>query len=65
VHVGYPLLREGGRRLALEGEVYVDATDVFDGETESPYFDNCHFRERGNELLAARIARVFLESAPR
>jgi hypothetical protein len=65
VHVGYPLLREAGRRLAAEGSVFVDATDVFDGETESPYFDRCHFRERGNQLLAERIAREFLRTAPR
>jgi hypothetical protein len=65
VHVGYPLLREAGRRLAAEGTVFVDATDVFDGEAESPYFDQCHFRERGNDLLAERIAREFLRTAPR
>ena len=56
VRVGYPLMRAGGEVLASEGIAFYDATQVFADVRESLYYDNCHFGNRGNELLADAIA---------
>jgi hypothetical protein len=64
VQRGYPLLREAGARLAAGGEHFFDATRVFADVTATIYFDNCHFRERGNQMLAEAIAPAFLAALP-
>ena len=62
VRATYPGLREAARRLAERGVPLLDATGVFLGYDEDIYIDICHFRERGNELLADAIADAFLRS---
>lgn len=64
VRQGYPLLRRAGRELAQEGEVFFDATGVFDGVEETLYVDNCHVNRMGNEILARAVAEAFLEALP-
>lgn len=60
VHVGYPLLREAGARLKAGGEEFLDATRIFADVKDKIYFDNCHFGEAGNRLLAEFIAPELL-----
>jgi len=55
VKAGYPLLREAGARLAAEGVEAVDLSRAFAGVHETVYYDECHFGELGNGILAARI----------
>ena len=61
---GYPLLREASARLVESGTVFVDASDVFQGVTDTLYFDSCHFDKAGNDHLAERIAKEFLAQLP-
>jgi hypothetical protein len=65
VHAIYPRLREAGKQLAASGVPFLDASGTFQGHTEDIYVDVCHFRERGNELLAEAIARALIEHAQR
>ncbi len=60
VHLGYPMLRAFGERLKQQGVEFVDASQIFAGETGDIYFDCCHFGERGNKLLAQKIATELL-----
>jgi hypothetical protein len=57
---GYPRLRTAGAALRREGLAFEDASDVFQGITDTLYYDAIHFDEDGNALLAERIARAFL-----
>ncbi len=65
---GYPELREQGRRLRDEGENFLDLTEIFAGVSETIYVDDCcHMNERGNSILAERLAEEItaaLEHAP-
>ena len=56
---GYPLLREGGRKLAQDGIAFVDASRVFEHVEEDLYFDACHYVARGNEILSGTVAQAF------
>lgn len=58
----YPRLRESGERLAARGFPFLDASRVFRDHPEDVYVDVCHFREHGNEILAAAVAEAFLHS---
>lgn len=59
---GYPRLRELGAQLRAEGVAFHDLTRVFADVEETLYVDNCcHFAERGNALLARRIAALIAE----
>ncbi len=59
--LGYPFLVAGGRQLAAAGVRFHDLSMVFAGVEEDLYVDPCcHFNERGNEIMAAEIARVIL-----
>jgi len=60
VRAVYPRLREAGQDLVARGVPFLDATGVFRGHDEDIYVDFCHFRERGNDLLADEIAAAFL-----
>jgi hypothetical protein len=60
----YPLLREAGPTLAERGVPYLDATRVFQDHPEDVYYDVCHFRELGNELLATPVAEAVLRALP-
>lgn len=64
VRDGYPLLRERGERLSAEGERFVDASRLFAEHEETLYYDACHFRAPGTDLLAAAAARALLEALP-
>ena len=64
VKLGYPLLRASGSRLRAGGERFLDATQLFHDVREKLYFDDCHFNERGNVILAEFIASRFFEEAP-
>ncbi len=60
VTLGYPLLREAGQRLSAAGVHFVDLTGVFRGLEGDVYYDSCHFGERGNQIVADRLARAIL-----
>jgi hypothetical protein len=61
---GYPLLRQAGGELAASGVPFVDLTDLFSAVSEPVYADDCcHLDARGNELLAAALARVIAGGA--
>lgn len=62
---GYPLLREAGAKLALEGINFHDDSRVFADHTEEIYIDACHFEGVGSTILAAFVARAMLESWPK
>lgn len=49
---------------AESGTVTCDLTDVFDGETGTIFTDSCHFGDRGNELVACRLAEMICKAAP-
>jgi hypothetical protein len=59
---GYPLLLGDGAAILEQGGVnFFDATRVFDAERAAVYMDDCcHYTRRGNELLAAFVARAIL-----
>lgn len=57
VERGYPLLVEAGASLRSSGVQFDDLSLLFAGRREPLFVDDCcHFNERGNELLAARVA---------
>jgi hypothetical protein len=59
---GYPLLIEGGKRLASEGVAFEDLTMLFEGEAASIYNDGCcHVNERGSRLIAQAMTRFILD----
>lgn len=64
VRAGYPLLRERGKELAQHGVCFLDASQVFAGETEELYFDHCHFNRTGQLLMVKAIADAFLARMP-
>ncbi|MCK6448429.1 MAG: hypothetical protein L6Q99_18725 [Planctomycetes bacterium] len=58
---GYPLLRAGGAELARRGVPFLDASRIFADVEQTLYYDNCHFGDEGNRLLAEAIAKRLLE----
>ena len=64
IESGYPKLRGLGARLAAEGVVFVDASDVFRDVPEPIYRDACHFGEDGYQRLAERVVAGILASLP-
>ncbi|MFN0006553.1 MAG: hypothetical protein ACKVXR_01495 [Planctomycetota bacterium] len=52
----YPRLREAGSKLVERGVAFRDMTRVFQDHPEDVYYDVCHFKEHGNEILAAAVA---------
>ncbi len=61
----YDPMREAGKRLAARGVPFCDATGTFRDHAEDIYVDTCHFKEHGNALLAAVVAKAFLEALPK
>ena len=55
IRTGYPLLREARARLAAAGVEAVDLSQAFAEVGETVYYDECHFGELGNRILAERI----------
>jgi hypothetical protein len=65
VEQGYPVLVREGRRLASQGVAFTDLTMLFADHLERTYKDACcHLNDRGNELLARKIAEV-MRGTPR
>lgn len=60
VERGYPELRRVGRELADRGVPFLDATQVFAESEENLYYDTCHFRDAGYDLLATEIGRALV-----
>lgn len=60
--LGYPKLREAGRRLAQIGVPFLDASQVFRDVRETLYYDHCHFGDDGNRILAERIVPEIVQS---
>ena len=59
IRQGYPLLTEFNRDLQGQGVNYFDLTGIFADHPETLYRDICcHLNVRGNELLAAEMARL-------
>jgi hypothetical protein len=59
--LGYPKLREEGRKLAQEGEAFVDASRVFADVEENVYIDPCHLEPEGNRILERPVEKALLE----
>ena len=60
---GYPLLIAEGERLKRLGVPFLDLTRLFEAETGRIYADHCcHYNQRGNDMLAAEIARFVAAS---
>ncbi|MEX1311763.1 MAG: hypothetical protein AB1Z65_15160, partial [Candidatus Sulfomarinibacteraceae bacterium] len=56
---GYGLLKAEGRHLVEQGVQFFDTSMTFVDYEETLYLDSCcHFNRRGNEILAAEIARI-------
>lgn len=64
VHQGYPRLRELGQELAAEGECCIDAAQLFADVQEMLYYDACHFRAPGTDMLAREAAHALLRALP-
>ena len=59
VEQGYPRLQEAGGALAREGVRFHDLTNIFREVADTLYIDDsCHFNKAGNDLMAARVARI-------
>lgn len=53
---GYSGLRETGRELASEGELYLDATQIYRSSKDMDYGDSCcHMTHEGYRKLAVKI----------
>ena len=60
---GYPLLIAAGERLRRLGVPFRDLTRIFEAERGTIYVDSCcHYNQRGNDMLAAEIARFVAAS---
>lgn len=64
VELGYPLLRERGRRLAERGVPFLDASRTFAGAREELYADAIRLDARGNRRLAELVAEALLARLP-
>ncbi len=58
VKQGYLLLREAGARLAAKGVAAHDLSRAFQGVEQTLYYDECHFNQAGNQLLAERLLEL-------
>jgi hypothetical protein len=56
--LGYPMLREEGRKLAEGGMNFVDASQVFASVEKDLYFDLCHFSAEGNQILEQAVEKA-------
>jgi hypothetical protein len=71
VEIGYPLLIAAGPELNREGVRFVDLTQLFAGDIEPAYVDDCcHLDYRGYAVMARRMAQEIaagdgLERLPR
>ncbi len=58
---GYPLLIEKGKELAEKGVRFHDLSQLF-GKIEEPIFTDacCHFNDKGNAILAEKLADILI-----
>lgn len=60
---GYPQMIDEGLKLRPHGVDFHDLTRLFTDQTETIYSDYfCHYNQTGNDLLAAAVARLLLDS---
>ncbi len=59
---GYPLLREAGAKLREQGVAFHDGSSTFATLEEQVYYDACHFRKPGHDVLADSVARALLDT---
>jgi hypothetical protein len=65
VRAAYPILQASGVELQRHGVRFFDLTGLFEHETETIYVDRCcHVNERGNELMARKVARELASALP-
>jgi hypothetical protein len=64
VHALYPPMRKAGEELRALGVNFLDASMAFADVKAPLYYDACHFKGPGNEIVAARIAEAFLRTLP-
>jgi hypothetical protein len=64
VAIGYPRFRAAAKEFHDLGVDFVDASMLFEHATDEIYYDPCHYGDRGNELLAARVAAELLKRLP-
>ena len=65
VEIGYPKLLAAIPPLRAAGVHVLDATALFDDESQTIYSDNCcHYNQRGNDKLAKAVASAMLGGAP-
>jgi hypothetical protein len=58
----YASMKKAGYELQNEGIPFHDLTDIFAGNNEDLYVDDCcHIGERGNEILAQTLAGIVLK----
>jgi len=62
--LGYPRLRAAGAELRDAGVAFFDGSAVFAELQDPVYYDVCHFRRPGHELLAEAIAGAILSELP-
>ena len=55
---GYELLRAGCASLVARGVATHDLSYAFEGVTETLYYDECHFNQAGNLVLAERVLEL-------
>jgi hypothetical protein len=66
VERGYPLLIAAGEELKRVGVPFRDLTRLFEAEAGGIYVDPCcHYNQRGNDMLAAEIAKFVTASMER
>jgi hypothetical protein len=65
VKLGYPKLRAAGAELSRAGIAFLDASRVFEHETDTLYMDACHFELAGYEVLSRAIAPALLAEIAR
>ena len=59
VKKGYPVLRDLGRQLVERGVTFVDLTDVFAGNRDIIYRDNCcHVNKNGQRIVVRAMGKV-------
>ena len=60
----YPRMKKAGEELRALGVNFLDASMAFVDVKVPVYYDHCHFKGLGNEIVAARIAEAFLRTLP-
>jgi len=60
----YPPMKKAGEELRAQGVNFLDASMAFADVKAPVYYDACHFKGLGNEIVAARIAEAFLRTLP-